>query len=364
MPENPIRYRAIDGLRFMAAMGIVARHYAHFSENPMWNGLLAKTYLFVDLFFIISGFVIAMAYGNGLHTLEHYGTFLQNRLARIYPLHLLVFLAFLATDIAAWTGLTAPHEAHVYDPVAIASNLAMVQAWGVTDRLWYNYPSWSISAEWFLYLLFPLVAVAMRRGGALALFAAAALAVAILEALVRAGLLQGWTSLTYEFGFLRAIPTFLIGAGLFCAVQRSSALFRSFAWAWAFFLGAIAAMAAQWDDHIIIALFVLTIAAATGAERAGAKGFLTGSLMGRLGDWSYAVYLIHLILGTALVVNIGQRLLHLHGIALDAYILAAIGLVTGLAGLTYQYFELPARRYLRARAQLPSETALAMAPTA
>ena len=341
------RYRAIDGFRFMAALGIVLHHYSRYSDNPIWQIGFAKNYLFVDLFFVISGFVIMLAYGQGLRNIDDYMSFLQNRLARIYPLHLLMFLAFFAMDIAAWVGLYHPHEAHVFAPAEIGANLFLVQAWGATQRLSFNYPSWSISAEWMLYIAFPAVAWLMRRGGAAGLFAASAVALLLLESLNATGRLASWTMLTYELGYLRAVPTFLVGAGLCCAVERSAMVFRSYAWPWAFFLAAIAAMPLQLDDHIIIALFVLVVASATGAERAGAKGFLTGPFMGRLGDWSYALYMIHALVGSALVATIGPRLLHLQGWTQDVYILACIALLIGLSALVYHYFEVPARLLLR-----------------
>ena len=344
------RYRAIDGLRFMAAIGIVLRHYAHFSDNRIWDMLFAKSYLFVDLFFVISGFVITQAYAGAMQSSGDYRAFLQNRLARIYPLHLLMFLAFLAIDVAAWTHLYAPHAPHVYSPIQIVGNLLLVHAWGVTDGIWYNYPSWSISAEWMLYLLFPVVLLVLRRGGAIALLALAALAMAALELLNETGHLPSWTRWTYEFGFLRAVPTFLIGAALCSCVGQSALVFRSLAWPAGFFLAAVAAMLLQSNDCIIIALFVLTIASATGAELAGARGVLTGPVMGRLGDCSYAVYMVHLLLGLALVQGIGGRLLHLRGSALDVYILACVVVLTGIAALVYQYLELPARRFFRHRA--------------
>ena len=269
MPPLPTRYRAIDGFRFLAAMGIVLRHYTRYSENPFWDQLFTKNYLFVDLFFVISGFVITLAYGASLKTADDYTSFLQNRLARIYPLHFAVFLVFLAMDLAAASGLYHAREVHTFNLTEMASNLFLMQAWGFDERLSYNYPSWSISAEWMLYLLFPLVLAVMRRAGGVALLALGLAGIGLLEVLAGTGRLDKWTELTWHFGYFRAIPTFLIGAGLCCMVDRSALVFRSFAWPMVFFAGAIAGMALRLPDLAIIGLFVLTVASATGAERAG-----------------------------------------------------------------------------------------------
>ena len=345
----PGRYRAIDGFRFMAAIGVVLLHYVRYSEHLWWKDIFEKCYVFVDLFFIISGFVIAAAYGESLRNGRQYLGFLQNRLARIYPLHLAVLLVFFAIEFAAWRGYYTPREAHVSDRLEIFTNLALMQAWGLSPRVSFNYPSWSISAEWMLYLLFPAVAFAMRRGGAILLFALSAAIFAGLEVWTQASHLPHWTGLTYDLGCLRALPTFLAGAGLFCCVEFSARLFRSFAWSWAFFIAAIVSGLLWLDDQLIIALFFLTIAAATGAEKAGAKGLLTSKAMGQLGDWSYAIYMIHVLFGVVVVGNLSSRLLHLHGWALDLYILGCVVAVTGLAALVYRFFEMPLRRFFRYR---------------
>ena len=348
-PAALTRYRAIDGFRFLAALGIVLHHYTRYSEHAFWALLFAKNYLFVDLFFVISGFVIMLAYGDRLRSAADYASFLQNRLARVYPLHLAMFAALLLMDMAAWSGLYHPREAHPYDPGDIAANVLLVEAWGFVHRLSYNYPSWSISAEWMLYLLFPAVVLAFRRGGALLLFGLAAVMVLALEALGLSGRIPTWTTLTYDFGYFRAIPTFLVGAGLCCAVEQSARIFHSLLWPAAFFASAVAGMVLGWDDRFIITLFVLLVASATGAERAGARNFLTGPFMGRLGDWSYALYMIHALVGVLVVGTVGPRLLHLTGWAMDGFIAACIGLCTVLAAGVYHWLEVPAREMLRDR---------------
>ena len=216
--QRPRRYVAIDGLRFVAAMGVVAHHYAGLAGAPWAESRFAKYYLFVDFFFAISGFVIFHNYGSRLSNLSAYGDFLRNRIARVYPLHLLTFLGYAALALTIWRDKT---DRSFVDAAAIAPNLLLAHAWGTTGGTSFNYPSWSISAEWLAYLAFPLVVWLIARGGAKGALVAAGLIVAGLEFAAHAGLIEPWTTLTFHFGALRALPTFLIGAALAHGIEAA-----------------------------------------------------------------------------------------------------------------------------------------------
>ena len=95
------RFTALDSLRGIAALGVLLHHM------PATNGLarlpLAEAgSLFVDLFFVISGFVIAASYGDRLADGFSVRRFAVLRLGRVVPPHLLMVAAFLALELAAW----------------------------------------------------------------------------------------------------------------------------------------------------------------------------------------------------------------------------------------------------------------------
>src|ERR1700733_1570645 len=154
--------RALTGLRGAAAVYVVLHHYflgLPFS-NPS-NTFLAHGYLAVDLFFVLSGFVMALNYSHMFHpgwSRTSLLTFLSRRIARVYPLYLAATSCAFLLITMGW--LENPSSGSLKSDFIL--NLAMVQAWGFGPSL--DAPGWSISAEWAAYLLFPaLLSIAFFR---------------------------------------------------------------------------------------------------------------------------------------------------------------------------------------------------------
>ena len=155
--------RPLTGIRGVAASLIVFLHF-----YPAWVLLLpelsvgspiaVRGSVGVDLFFILSGFILSYVYGAGERgfDLGGYRRFVWFRLARIYPNHLatLAVLVFLVVAAAArHVGLTGD-----YPFSGLPWQLTLTHAWPDARGGAWNYPSWSISAEWFAYLcVFPAV---------------------------------------------------------------------------------------------------------------------------------------------------------------------------------------------------------------
>lgn len=161
---------ALTGLRAVAAFWVVIGHFRpHLCDLfPFFAFITPYSdagYLGVDLFFALSGFVLAHNYLTQFKTVQpaQYGRFLWLRLARLYPVHLFTLLILLAGLTLASLGgisLTMPGRFTASDFV---QNLLLVHAWGFAQGISWNGPAWSISAEWFAYLLFPFLAVAVIR---------------------------------------------------------------------------------------------------------------------------------------------------------------------------------------------------------
>jgi peptidoglycan/LPS O-acetylase OafA/YrhL len=151
---------ALTGLRGVAAIWVVLFHL-------FWPGVDPVTragYLGVDIFFILSGFVLTHVYfrKEELLTRPGYLRFLLTRLARIYPLHL-VTLIFLLVAIVALPGFAHNFGPGSFNLTAFIANLFLIQNWGPHPLLGWNRPTWSLSAEWFAYLLFPLYVLLLRK---------------------------------------------------------------------------------------------------------------------------------------------------------------------------------------------------------
>lgn len=148
----------LTGVRFFLALGVVLFHFQLYWTLPAESaGLLNRARLGVDVFFILSGFILTHVYLQGDRA-PNYGRFLAARLARIYPAHLFILLAMLGLVLIApvfGVGL----EPGRFNPVDFAGTLLLVQAWFPRESmaLW-NGPAWSLSAEWFAYLAFPAYA--------------------------------------------------------------------------------------------------------------------------------------------------------------------------------------------------------------
>ncbi len=162
---------SLTSLRGIAAWWVVVFHFRDhiWPAGSYWSHLASYGYLAVDLFFIMSGFVIQLRYGEMFERLSFpkFGDFIITRLARIYPLHLFMCIVYLLNPLAIHFFSHSGEITARYDPTQYVLGLFLVQAWGFLPGYGWNVPSWSISVEFAAYLLFPLLCllVAGRQGG-------------------------------------------------------------------------------------------------------------------------------------------------------------------------------------------------------
>ena len=158
---------ALTGLRFLAAMGVVFYHFS----LPILKGrsaillnLAGAGYIAVDLFYLLSGFILTYSYLSPEGTLlGSRRNFYISRFARIYPAYFLAFVLAAPSDIA--TSLHVNHLATAIAKLAVSavSVLTLQQAWTPWTAWDWNFPAWSVSVEVFFYLLFPWLAVRLAR---------------------------------------------------------------------------------------------------------------------------------------------------------------------------------------------------------
>ncbi len=153
--------RALTSVRGIAAWAVVLYHI-RLSIAGLPTGLrdvLALGYLAVDFFFLLSGFVIWMTWGDRLRAggLAEVPRFLQKRIARIWPLHMTVLAGGIALALAL--AATGRHDPRFFPFAELPLHALLMQNWGFTGTLTWNDPAWSISAELGAYLAFPLLAL-------------------------------------------------------------------------------------------------------------------------------------------------------------------------------------------------------------
>jgi peptidoglycan/LPS O-acetylase OafA/YrhL len=351
------RFDALDGWRGIAAC-LVAFHHLGLSMSGHLNelGLIPKSYLFVDFFFVLSGFVIAANYEKRLAEGLSVWRFALLRFGRLYPLHLSMLLALVLLRLAhAASGLGAPSpfQPPLWSADTIVANLLLVHSLHLFNFTSWNGPSWSISVEFYTYLLF---AVAVARYGRRIVLLLLPVAVASALAL---WMLVGTIGTTFEWGLMRCILSFSAGAMTWHAYRAawlgggtvleltSVVLIVAFLCYGGNTALALAAPA-------VFAVAVLVFAADAGAV----SGLLRTPALRWLGERSYSIYMVHALVLWLLADCL--KLLRLTGIDLvtgaqsasqiwqnDVVYLVYIVLVLAFAALTYRTIEVPARAWFR-----------------
>jgi len=333
------RFVVLDFYRFVAALGVFLFHLKNVDKgiSPAWNGSYG---LFVDMFFILSGFVISYSYPAKSTGVRSYLRFMIRRVARIYPLHVLTLFVFAVLGFMGVAGPTP--NSNLAD---FFYNLFLVQAWGVTDHLSFNSPAWSISAELFCYILFPVLMLIAANVRPLWLAAI----VAITYAVLAHGSLPIWQERSqmyganFDYGMLRALPSFLNGI-LLCILFKLSADVRRKPVVIAgilLFAVAILILNIFAKPDLAIILFSLAILLTAIGESAF-KQFPGASWLGRLGNTSYAIYMLHELL---IILVFKPAWIHfgLRPAGFAVFALASCVILTIVADITYTYIENPAR---------------------
>ncbi len=355
----PQHIKPLTSLRFVAAFWVLLYHFKdHLGLGLGRFGLIADGYLGVDLFFTLSGFILAHVYLTEFEGGRFgYGGFLKNRLARVYPMHLAALGAMLVLFAGAavlGVGESNPDAFRLSD---LPAHLFMVHAWGATPSVGWNFPSWSISAEWAAYLLFPLIAAFVLKAKRPALMAAGALALCLASfaALSNLHALAPWvgrdfSQMTAQIGALRILPSFLLGVSLYAFGRAHTAP----AWAaWPIALAAAVWIIAVstlnlWEGLIWFGLAGLLYGLAETSRHqldapVAGKGFVF------LGAASYALYMIHLpidIVWFHALEKLGVT--DASSLALRfAAVAGVFGVCIIVSGFAHLWLEEPARNWVR-----------------
>lgn len=349
---KPPQIDQLTGLRGLAAWFVVLFHIRLSCTDllPAWTiDALGKGYLAVDVFFILSGFVMWLNYGAKLRTggWSEAPRFWWKRFARIWPLHIAILAAMAAFALLL---LATGRDTSGYPFAELPLHVLLLQNWGLTGALSWNHPAWSISTEMAAYVLFPLLAIALpwERLHARALIALALLVGAALMVVFE---VNGRTSLGDDIprlGLARCLAEFAIGVviGNLWLLWRGQRAGRN---AGVCALVAIMLLTAgiglgRAEPAFLPAAFAAALLALALDQGLIARFFASRSLRW-LGDVSYSTYLAHFFLFVLFkLVFVGDDL-QLGWLGLAGYLV----LVLAASAILYAGLEKPAQRWLNAR---------------
>jgi peptidoglycan/LPS O-acetylase OafA/YrhL len=344
--------RALTGVRGVAAAFIVVYH---FGDVQLATGGTASYfripfgYLLVDLFFMLSGYVMALTYRDAFAhlTLDKFAAFMVKRVARLYPAYFVIGLLYVAKMAA---GLSGDHLS-MYSAWDWIGNLLMMTGWGL-----YIYPvigvAWAASAEMGSYLLLPiLMAFTLRKSAWTAGIAVLAAFLAIYAVSISGRGSGGPLDVVNGNSFyplLRAVAGFTLGLAIFRFAGILDRL--SMAVQDVLVIGILLAMfAVGMSSRSDLPLYLLFIPLVAVLSRDGrmAQLLFGNALVYRLGIISYSIYLIH-----PLFVSVAVRTWRHFGQTQATYIAAACACFVAiwlLAELSYRFVEMPGRNWITRR---------------
>lgn len=337
MREN----KPLTAIRGWAAIIVVFYHVDlfYYKDGGVLHNIIKNGYVFVDVFFVLSGFILTMVYWNLKRA--DVGTFFARRFFRIYPLHFSVML-FIASVVAAaqlfHVSLNSGFPWRVYPAV-----LLLVQPFIYDHVVGWNTPSWSIGVEFACYALFPFVIWALQqiepRWRLVILIAFGGLEAVYLHAQLQ--------ELTAGYGaMLRGLFGFLLGASLSAWLQDVDCLSIEVASITECLCVAGLVMCvlagSLWGIVLLSAILIGVLSYDAGII----AQYLRSPTCLWLGQISFSVYLVHfpvlMILGKFIA---PWRLPFPRHTADILFIGTSMAVVLLCSAITYRYIEMPARRW-------------------
>ncbi|AMO54374.1 hypothetical protein GZ77_22680 [Endozoicomonas montiporae] len=352
--------KALTGVRGVAALWVFFHHIIN--QYPL-NGSLPESvknvadtgWLGVDLFFILSGFVISYVHQKDFEdgvTATSWKNFMILRFARVYPVHFFTTMALVVIYLSASVLFHYESKVEAFTFSKLVYSLTLTNGFGIPESRGWNIPSWSVSTEAFAYLVFPwLTYLVFSRKMSMLTCLISCIAILLCTTAIGWYLSDGEKYFSgWETNVIRILSEFSIGCLLFNIFKQNT----KYALWW---LGEVAFIAIivmtwlqvphQWDVLYIMALAVLVIALTED------KGLLARCLGRRiwiyLGEISYSVYLCHWLV--FMVFNyLFQKLLSVDvGWHTALAVLVYVAVTWLVSHVTYYHLEVKARLYIKDR---------------
>ncbi len=299
---------AVNGFRGPGAIAIVLAHVGLATDAIPHRHVLPLA-LMVDLFFVLSGLVIAQAYAAKLSQRSNIPEYVIRRFGRIWPMQA-VTLAVLVSYELLKVIIAASGHGHLTSPAfsrdgnalveAIPTNLFLIQSFGLHDRWTWNYPSWSLSVEFVTYVAFALSCLMAPRVRRLVSLATIVASIAILVIVAPYGMFS-----TFDYGIFRCLAGFFAGTLCYEAVERwpmprvrypSLLEFAAVAFV-GFWLSVSYRSWVGYAAPVVFGLFLLVFLGEGGLV----SRLLKSRVMQVLADLSFSIYMVHALVLIAIL---------------------------------------------------------------
>jgi peptidoglycan/LPS O-acetylase OafA/YrhL len=362
------RFVALDSWRGICAILVVVFHFTTDMPSSLeTSAFIRNGYLFVDFFFVLSGFVLCHSYRGKITSLADFGRFVLRRFGRVWPLHAVVLAGLVAAT--AWItylphpdGLSLSWKSTGYSINALLPSVLLLNAMNLQGTVW-NGPAWSIGAEFYVYLLFALLVIVTSRRLVLP---------SLCLSLAALALVYRWApdlmNTTWDYGIIRCIAGFFGGVVAYHVYEFTRA--RNPLRATLLELAAVVAVAlfvtyaGEDADHgSPITLAAPLVFGAAVIVFAGEHGFLSLMLHARpfraLGRYSFSIYMIHMPMLVMLCYGAWSAGLYTKAFpgpaqpwmgSVDLVLIEFVLAVVLVAAASYRFIELPSRRGFNALA--------------
>ncbi|MEH1816624.1 MAG: acyltransferase [Nostoc sp.] len=366
--------KSLTSLRGIAALVVVIHHFSYYglpktgSTLSAYSNFFKNGYLWVDFFFILSGFIMTHVYADAFYLkvrLNDYKSYLFSRFSRIYPLHIFIISLFVGLEIIKILFLNTSAFTGKFNLTALFANIFLLQAFDLKcpPLLWcntyWNEPAWSISIEFFIYCIFPFLLLFLLKNDSkndLIIYTFTLFSILLLITFTRGNL-----------DTIIGIPS-IARCGLECIIGIITyKIYRRGNYKKYLNLNLLAIIAITWiilimhyywhhfrniHDWLILPAFSLLILSVSINNKSLISKLLNSQLMLYIGTISYSIYMVHWFVQELLKLFWFYKFHDVFGKEFTQYqSLTSLGvflmIILLAASLTYRFVEVPARNYLK-----------------
>ena len=365
--KNIYRLPSMDGLRFLMCLGIACLHFSiyFFPGDGDGHNLTSRFDYFNDIFFLLSGFLIARSNIAYPVSLKNYKTYMLMRFARIYPLYFATLLFFIMIAVAHNQGYITPDNPDRYDLNKVLSHILLIQSWGWSESLIFNYPTWALSSLWLMYIIFPLIFILANKSKIL-LITVAILFLLLGEFVANNFCQDNLTVTTIQkcnIGILRCVPIFILGVSLAYLKDVNISKYSSYillliVTILLFFTPIF------WESIPRVIMIYAFVYCILNIDYKGLKNPLSWAKFETLAAYSYAIFLVHPIIATVYISYLLPRIFNLEILYASEYSIiirlslfaSSIILSFFAAVVAYYIIEKPAYSFAKSIIEKKSQT--------